>query len=47
MQGGGVSCQNSKNTTFGVYNKVPHWVDYIMIQAELHDEQICISKLKL
>ena len=35
------------DTPFGGYNKVTHWVDFIMKQAELHDEQICISNLKL
>ena len=30
-----------------LYNKVSHWVDYITMEAEKHNEEICVSKLKL
>ena len=47
VKGGGLDCLSIQNSTFQVFNKVPHWVDYITMEAEKHDEQVCISKLKL
>ena len=49
--GGGLNCKmhlgNAKNSTFQVFNKVPHWVDFISQKAKEYDTQVCVSQLKI
>ena len=47
ITGGGLDCMTGGHSLLQLYNKVSHWVDYITMEAEKHNEEICVSKLKL
>ena len=39
----------AENTTFGIWNKVPYWVDFLIKNADQYDppEELCVSKIDL